>query len=134
MEQEEGMGHKPRHVALGIPIKPWVEDYHSREPSHNMSMLYFLASHFIGQSLGSLSKPSLSDLCSSVLPVAFLGSVIWLLAHNYDTVSTWLFDQFTVTATFESSNQAYGKLYPPTSHAPELMGIDFDRLDADVGI
>ena len=79
-----------------------------------MDILYLLVSHLIGRlSYGSFDNFSFASLGTNILPLALLGAVLWLASQYWDEIFTWFIDQFVITASFESSNQAYGTVNHP---------------------
>ena len=74
-----------------------------------MDILYLLVSHLIGRlSYGSFDNFSLASIGTSIMPLALLGGAVWLITQYWDEIFSRFIDQFVITATFESSNQAYG--------------------------
>ncbi|VDC04067.1 unnamed protein product [Peniophora sp. CBMAI 1063] len=87
-----------------------------------MDVLYLLVSHLIGRlSYGSDSWEnfSLRSLSTNILPIALFGGAVWLLTQHWDEIYDRIVDQFLVTASFESSNQAYGWIQTWASSQPE---------------
>ncbi|VDC01087.1 unnamed protein product [Peniophora sp. CBMAI 1063] len=82
-------------------------------------MLSLLLPQLIGLGGGSPENTSITSLVFGALPVAIIGAVTWLIMQNRDAVFTWVIDRFTVTAKFESGNEAYAWVQSWAAAQPE---------------
>ena len=74
-------------------------------------MTSLLISQFLGLGGNLPQDLSLTNMIFDVLPVALFGAITWIVMQNRDAIFWWLVDRMTVTAQFESGNEAYGELF-----------------------